>query len=85
MSNQNSKPVHRIRYGAVSIAIWENQSANGTFHNATFERTYRDADENPQSAHSFGLNDLALLQLATSEAARWINDRRTAQAEAAAA
>ena len=48
MSNQNSKPVHRIRYGAVSVAIWENQSANGTFHNATFERTYRDADENPQ-------------------------------------
>jgi hypothetical protein len=32
MSDQDSKPVHRIRYGAVCVAIWESQSADGTFH-----------------------------------------------------
>ena len=76
MSNENSKPVHRVRYGAVSVAIWENQSATGAFHNATVERTYRDKEDKPQSTNSFGLTDIALLNLALTEAAQWINEKR---------
>ena len=82
MTNQNSQPIHRIRYGAVSVAIWENQGANGTFHNATVERTYRDKEENIQSTASFGLSDIALLQLALSEAAQWINAQKAQAAPA---
>ena len=85
MSNQNSKPVHRIRYGAVSVAIWENQSANGTFHNATVERTYRDGEDKPQSTNSFGLTDIALLNLALTEAAQWINTQKAQAAQKEAA
>ncbi len=83
MANENKKPSHTIRYGAVRVAIWENQSANGPFYNATFERTYRDDDGNPQSAHSFGLSDLAMLNLALAEAAQWINARKAEEAQAA--
>ena len=76
MSNQNSQPIHRIRYGAVSVAIWENQGSNGAFHNATVERTYRDGEDNPKSTSSFGLSDIAMLQLALTEAAQWINAQK---------
>lgn len=75
----NKKPVHTIRYGAVRVAIWENQSANGPFLNATFERTYRDSEGKAQSAHAFGVSDLALLQLASLEAAQWMNANRASQ------
>lgn len=76
MPNQNSQPIHRIRYGAVSVAIWENQGSNGAFHNATVERTYRDGKDNPKSANSFGRSDIAMLQLALAEAAQWINAQK---------
>lgn len=76
MTNQNSQPIHRVRYGSVSVAIWENQGQNGAFHNATVERSYRDKDEKLQSTGSFGLNDIAMLQLALTEAAQWINERK---------
>jgi len=80
-----NKPVHRIRYGAVAVAIWKNESANGPFFNATVERTYRDDDGNPKSADSFGLNDIGLLQLALAEAAQWINAQKAGQSQAEAA
>ncbi len=81
MSNENKLPIHRIRYGAVSVAIWENQGSNGTFHNATVERTYRDGEDNAKSTSSFGLSDIALLQLALAEAAQWINAQKAQNAQ----
>ena len=45
MKKEPIKPIHRIRYGAISVAIWENKGASGVFYNATLERTYRDEKE----------------------------------------
>ena len=36
------KPIHEIRLGRVRAAIWENETSNGTRHNVTFSRLYRD-------------------------------------------
>jgi hypothetical protein len=37
-------PVHEIRFGRVKAAIWENETSQGTRHNMTFQRIYRDGD-----------------------------------------
>jgi hypothetical protein len=84
MANESKKPVHTIRYGAVRVAIWENEGANGAFFNATFERSYRDDKGKPRSAHAFGLADLGLLQLAAIEAAQWITAEQAARSRSSA-
>ena len=76
MSKSTNTPAHDIRYGAIRVAIWENQSESGPFYATTLERFYRDKDGNPQSGHSFTLTDIGLAQLALADAARWITENR---------
>lgn len=85
MSKSINTPAHDIRYGAIRVAIWENQSESGPFYATTLERFYRDKDGNPQSGHSFTLTDIGLAQFALADAARWISEnRRQASAKEAA-
>jgi hypothetical protein len=42
--NENKKPVHSIRYGAIQIAVWRNESANGPFYTTSMSRRYKDGD-----------------------------------------
>ena len=37
-----ARPVHEVRLGAIRASIWANETENGTRHNVTFDRTYRD-------------------------------------------
>jgi len=68
------KPVHEIRVGLVRAAIWENDTQNGTRHNVTFSRLYRDSDGQWQDSSSFGREDLPLLQKVSDRAHSWIYD-----------
>jgi len=43
MSKQ--KPVHEVRLGRIKAALWENDTQNGTRHNVTFTRLYKDGDQ----------------------------------------
>jgi len=79
-TNQRNQPVHAIRYGAVRIAIWENQSENGPFLEASLERTYTDSSGNAKSAHSYSLTQLGLAALAITEAAIWMRQNAPAKA-----
>jgi hypothetical protein len=46
--------------GIIRAAIWRNDGKNGTWYNATFERSYREEDE-PRSSQNFGRDDLLTL------------------------
>ena len=48
-----ARPVREVRLGRIRAAIWENETQNGTRHNVTFSRLYKDGDEWKDST-SFG-------------------------------
>lgn len=71
-SMSKKKPVHEIRLGRVRAAIWENETSNGTRHNATFSRLYRDEQGNWHDSASFGRDDLPLLWKVADCVHTWI-------------
>ena len=72
MSKQ--KPAHEIRLGRVKATIWENETDQGTRHNVTVSRLYRDGDEWKQSS-SFGRDDLPLVAKVADLAHLWIYEQ----------
>jgi hypothetical protein len=66
-----TRPVHEIRFGRIKGAIWENETENGTRHNVTFQRLWKDGDE-WRSSDSFGRDDLPLLMKVADLAHTWI-------------
>lgn len=64
-----NQPIEKIRFGRLAVTIWENISQEGdSFHSFTLERTYTDADGNPQSSASFRRSDLLTLAEALRKA-----------------
>lgn len=66
-----AKPVHEIRLGRIRAAIWENETQNGTRHNVTVSRLYKDGDDWKDSS-SFGRDDLPLVGKVLDRAHSWI-------------
>ncbi len=66
-----ARPVHEIRLGRIRAAIWENEMPNGTKHNVTVRRTYKDGNE-WKDTNSFGRDDLPLVAKAVDQAHSWI-------------
>jgi hypothetical protein len=75
-SNQSSKqkPAHEIRLGRIKATIWENETDNGTRHNVTVSRIYKDGDEWKQTG-SFGRDDLPLVAKVVDLAHSWIYEQ----------
>jgi len=71
MPNQKSPPVHEVRLGRIRAAIWENETQNGTRHNVTITRLYKDGDAWKDSS-SFGRDDLPLVAKVLDHAHTWI-------------
>ena len=67
----NQKPVHEIRLGRIKAAIWENETQNGTRHNVTVSRLYKDGEQ-WKDTQSFGRDDLPLLAKVIDRAHSWI-------------
>ena len=67
----SKKPVHEIRLGRIKAAIWENETQNGTRHNVTLSRLYKDG-ENWKDSSSFGRDDLPLVAKIADQAHSWI-------------
>ena len=60
-----TKPVHKIRAGQVSCALWENEMTLSGGRKikalkATLERRYKDNDGTWKSSGSFGRNEIPL-------------------------
>jgi len=70
-SATKARPVHEVRLGRIRAAIWENETQNGTRHNVTVSRLYKDGDDWKDSA-SFGRDDLPLVAKVCDQAHSWI-------------
>jgi hypothetical protein len=68
-------PVHEIRVGRIRAAIWENETQNGSLHNVTLSRSYKDGDT-WKSTPSFGRDDLLLVAKVADLAHTWIFQQR---------
>ncbi|MBX9681402.1 MAG: hypothetical protein K2X38_21820 [Gemmataceae bacterium] len=66
-----TKPVHEIRLGRVKAAIWANDTEQGTRHNVTIARLYKEGDD-WKTSHSFGRDELPLVQKVADLAHSWI-------------
>lgn len=79
MANKNdaNRPVHEIRYGNIKAVIWKNQTTNGSMHNVTVARIYKDGDDWKESS-GFGRDDLLVLARALEEAFCWIHTQKAA-------
>ena len=70
-SATKARPVHEVRLGRIRAAIWENETQNGTRHNVTVSRLYKDGEDWKDSA-SFGRDDLPLVSKVCDQAHSWI-------------
>ncbi len=68
------KPAHEIRLGRVKATIWANETENGTRHNVTVSRIYKDGDDWKQTT-SFGRDDLPLVAKVVDLAHLWIYEQ----------
>ncbi len=70
-TKERAKPVHEIRLGRIKAAIWENETQNGTMHNVTLGRLYRE-DGQWKDSTSFGRDDLPLVAKVADMVHSWI-------------
>lgn len=80
MSKEKVKPIHEVRLGRIKAAIWENETQNGTRHNVTITRLYKDGDHWKDST-SFGRDDLPILAKVADMAHTWIFQQGHEQAQ----
>ena len=84
MATQNAKrPVHEIRLGRIKAAIWENDTKDGTRHNISLSRIYKDGTQWKDST-SFGRDDLPLVMKVADLAHTWVYENAAAPEEVAA-
>lgn len=84
MTTATKRPVHEIRMGRIKAAIWANASQQGTRHNISFSRLYKDGNDWKDST-SFGRDDLPLIQKVADLAHTWIYEQATANSSSEAA
>ena len=65
------RPAHEVRLGRIKAAIWANETEQGMRHNVTITRIYKDGDE-WKTSHSFGRDELPLVQKVADMAHSWI-------------
>lgn len=72
MSTQTAKrPVHEVRLGRIKATIWENSTRDGTRHNVSLSRIYKDGNQWKDST-SFGRDDLPLVAKVADIAHSWV-------------
>ena len=75
MNNENL-PVKNIRVGqGIKATVWENKNSNGTWHNVSISRTFKDADGQLRDTNSFTKEQLPLVEKAADLAFRFLQER----------
>jgi hypothetical protein len=65
------KPVHKIRDGAIEVAMWRNERDDGPWYSVTHRRSYKKGDR-WQDADSYAQGDLLTLAKLLDLAHTWI-------------
>lgn len=68
------RPAHEIRMGRIKATIWENDTQQGTRHNVSLSRIYKEGNQWKDS-NSFGRDDLPLVQKVADLAHSWIYEQ----------
>ena len=74
-TTSKDQPAHKLKLGALSAAIWKTETAKGPVFNVTFQRAYRDGNDEWKSSTSFGRNNLLPLGLLAGRAFEWITSQ----------
>jgi len=84
MTNTTNTPADHVRLGAISAAIWANQTEHGPRYSVTLERLYRDPETGSwKSSTSFNRDDLLILGKVADLAHTRIHQMQTADREQA--
>ncbi len=68
-----SSPVKKFGVGGVQVAIWENQGKEGnSFYTVSFDKRYKDKNDEWKSSNSLTKNDLPKAILALQKAYEFI-------------
>jgi hypothetical protein len=70
-TEKGRKPVHKLRDGAIELAIWKNDGEKGPWYSVTHRRNYKQNDEWKES-DSYGQDDLLTLAKLLDLAHTWI-------------
>lgn len=73
------KPIHKLSRGALSAAIWANESDNGVFHTVTLTRCYTGNDEKLHDTTGLRHKDLLPASKLLDEAESWIAEKKKEQ------
>ena len=71
--NDQPKPVYASRHRRLQIAVWQNDSSNGTFFTASMQRSYRDGEEWKRTQATLNRDDL----LVTAKLLNWAHSAVT--------
>ena len=66
-----AKPAHKIRSGAIEVAVWAKTGEKGPFYSVTMNRSYKKGEEWKQ-ADSFSGDDVIVLSKLLDMASSWI-------------
>lgn len=71
-------PVSKVQFGKINVAIWANQRDGVTFHSATLEKRYCDAEGNWKSTDSLNRDECLVAAEALRQAALQMFDNHPA-------
>ncbi|MBN2067210.1 MAG: hypothetical protein JW744_01955 [Candidatus Diapherotrites archaeon] len=68
-----SLPVKKFGVGAVQVAVWENEGKEGNqFYTVSFDKRYKDKNDEWKSSSSLKLNDIPKAVLALQKAYEYL-------------
>ena len=71
-------PVHELKEGGVTAAIWAREGRSGRFYQASFARLFKDHETGEwRDSQNFGERDLENVALLASQAYAWIQANKT--------
>jgi len=73
MTKKTKTPIHKVRFGNITLSIWENESKKDdkTFLSVTLQKSYLDGEE-WKNTNNYAIQDLSKIACAIQEALRWI-------------
>ena len=84
-TDEKSKPAFTSRHRRLQIAVWQNDTAKGTFFNASLQRSYQDGKEWKRSQSSLNRDDLLVASKLLNWAHSAVNVARSSDAAPPAA
>ena len=75
------QPIHKIKSGAITIAIWRNEGPDGPFYNSTVSRTFLDSENKVRSTDSLRKKDNLVAAHLRQKAYDWIDEQEARDRE----